>query len=92
MRLPHLNIKGVVFKTTVHRTDTVSVVVACSYRPIAVDVGGIIRLSNALTRLEDRLSRIIDQCGDKITISCDSDTCKRDDLLVPDHGSWIVTM
>jgi hypothetical protein len=92
IRLPHLNIKGVVFKTTVHRTDTVSVVVACSNRPVAVDVGGIIRLSNALTRLEDRLSRVIDQCGDQVPIPHDSDGSKHDDLLVPDHGSWIVTM
>lgn len=90
IRLPYLNIKGIVIKTSVHRTDTVSVVVACSYRPVAVDVGGIIRLSNALTRLEDRLSRLIDQYGDQVPIPAD---IKNDEnLVVPDHGSWIVTM
>jgi hypothetical protein len=49
-------------RTTVHSTDTVSVVVGCSLAPIAVDISGIIRLSNALTRVEERLSRVIEAC------------------------------
>jgi hypothetical protein len=93
IRLPYLNIKGIVIKTTIHRTDTVSVVVACSYRPVAVDVGGIIKLSNALTRLEDRLTRLIDQYDDQVQIQADSASIMNDENpVVPDHGSWIVTM
>jgi len=93
IRLPYLNIKGIVIKTTVHRTNTVSVVVASSYRPIAVDVNGIIKLSNALTRVEDKLARVIDQCGDQISIAADSASTKNDEnLVVPDHSNWIVTM
>ena len=42
-------------KVTVHHTDTVSVMVACSLNPVAVDVKGLVRLSNALTRVEERL-------------------------------------
>jgi hypothetical protein len=49
-------------RTTVHSPDTVSVVVGCSLVPIAVDISGIIRLSNALTRVEERLSRVIETC------------------------------
>jgi hypothetical protein len=40
----HLNIR-----VTIHHSDTVSVVIGCSYCPVAVDVSGVIRLSNALT-------------------------------------------
>jgi hypothetical protein len=43
-------------KTTVHHTDTVSVMVACSLNPVAADLKGLVRLSNALTRAEERLS------------------------------------
>jgi hypothetical protein len=53
---------GIRIRTTVHSTDTVSVVVGCSLTPIAIDISGIIRLSNALTRVEERLSRVIEAC------------------------------
>jgi hypothetical protein len=38
-------------KTTIHHTDTVSVIVACSLIPVAADLKGLVRLSNALTRV-----------------------------------------
>jgi hypothetical protein len=47
-------------KTTIHHTDTVSVIVACSLIPVAVDLKGLVRLSNALTRVEERLLRYIE--------------------------------
>jgi hypothetical protein len=37
---------------TIHHTDTVSVAVSCSFRPIAIDAKGIIQLFEALTRTE----------------------------------------
>ena len=45
-------------KVTVHHTNTVSVMVACSLYPVAVDIKGLVRLSNALTRVEERLLRL----------------------------------
>lgn len=49
--------------TTIHRTDTVTVSVACSRFPIKLNEEGITRLSCALTRIEERLSRKLDECG-----------------------------
>ena len=49
-----------IIKTTIHHTDTVSVMVACSLNPVAVDIKGLVRLSNALTRVEERLLRYIE--------------------------------
>jgi hypothetical protein len=43
-------------KITVHHTDTVSVIVACSLNPVPVDLKGLVRLCNALTRVEERLA------------------------------------
>jgi hypothetical protein len=86
--LPAWNIDDLNIKTTVHRTDTVSIVVGCSYAPIALDINGIIRLSNALTRVEERFSRLIADCG-RITVKgCDI----RNDIFVPEYKNWIVTM
>jgi hypothetical protein len=44
-------------KTTIHHAHTVSVIVACSLVPVAVDLKGLVRLSNAFTRVEERLLR-----------------------------------
>jgi hypothetical protein len=68
-------------KTTIHHTDTVSVIVACSLNPVAADIKGLVRLSNALTRVEERLLRYI-ECA-PLLLSLSS---------IPDHDSWIVTM
>lgn len=69
----------------VHRTDTVTVSVACSFVPIATDTDGLIRLSNALTRVEERLSRIVDECGQSLEGGYES-------VPIPEHSKWIVTL
>ncbi len=68
-------------KTTIHHTDTVSVIVACSLHPVAVDANGVIRLSNALTRVEERLLRYTECAPRPLSLSS-----------IPYHESWIVTM
>jgi hypothetical protein len=83
--LPTWNINDLDIKVTVHRTNTVSVIVGCSYAPIATDVGGVIRLSNALTRIEERISRLLDDCGKIIPGEYES-------LPIPEHTRWMVTM
>lgn len=83
--LPVLNIDGLKIRTTVHHTDTVSVVVACSGAPVATTTDDIIRLSNALTRIEERLCRILDECGNSILGGYER-------IPIPDHGKWIVTL
>lgn len=91
IRLSMVDIKGLRIKTTVHDTDTVSVVVAGSYYPIAVDFNGIMRFSNALTRVEERLSNLLQESNMSLTKA----TGKQNDgakLVVPDHMGWIVTM
>jgi hypothetical protein len=83
--LPTWTIDDLNIKTTVHRTDTVSVVVGCSYAPIALDINGVIRLSNALTRVEERLSRLVSDCSKVISNEYES-------LSIPEHSQWIVTI
>jgi hypothetical protein len=80
-----LNTEQLKIITTVHRTDTVTVVVACSVAPVAVDTFGLLRLSNALTRLEERLSRIIDECGSLLPGGYES-------IPIPPNDTWEVTM
>jgi hypothetical protein len=77
--LNSLQISDLTITTTVHHTNTVSVIVACSERPVAVDHKGLIRLSNALTRIEERLSRLLEG---HVSLSSS----------IPDHNTWTVTM
>src|SRR5215831_19028283 len=87
IRLPPWEIRGLSIKTTVHRPDTVSVVVGGTDHPIAVDFNGILRLSNALTSVEERLSNFIQQESSISSVA----PGKQDDgrLLVSDHMGWI---
>ena len=83
--LPVLNSDGLKIRTTVHDTNTVTVVVACSGAPVATTTNDIIRLSNALTRIEERVTRILDECGNSIPGGYEN-------IPIPDHGKWIVTL
>jgi hypothetical protein len=46
-------------KTTIHSTDTVSVIVGCSMAPISIDVLGLARLTSSLARVENRLQLLV---------------------------------
>jgi hypothetical protein len=94
IRLLPLKSGSILIKSTVHSTDTVSVVVGCSLAPIAVDISGIIRLSNALTRVEERLSRVIETCYYNHG-AASGDAVEHTYMTmphIPEHKDWIVTM
>jgi hypothetical protein len=59
-------------KTTIHYTNTVGVMVACSLIPVAVDLKGLVRLSNALTPVEERLLRYIECAPPSLSLSSSS--------------------
>jgi hypothetical protein len=89
---------GITIRTTVHSTDTVSVI-GCFLAPFAVDINGIIRLSNALTRVEERLSRVIEACyynhgmasGDE-QVAVEDRRMTIPHIHIPQHKDWMVTM
>lgn len=85
IHLPGINVDELFIGVTVHRTDTISVIVSCSYAPVAVDFPGVIRLSNALTRVEERLSKITEDSG---LVAC----INHGTLAIPNHMEWIVKM
>jgi hypothetical protein len=81
IRLISQEINDLDIKVTIHHTDTVSVVIGCSCAPVVVDLAGVIRLSNALTIIEERLVNMIYEHG-----------CANSGLDIPNHMTWIVTM
>jgi hypothetical protein len=86
--LPHFNIDGLKITTNVHHTDTVTVTVACSSNPVSTeidDVNGIIRLAAALARTQERIQRIVDECGQSLPGGYEG-------ILIPDSNTWKITM
>jgi hypothetical protein len=71
-------------KTVVHHSDTVSVMVSCSMKPVVVDHEGLIRLSSILTSVEERLLALVTGCQHAIS--------SLPQIHIPNHSSWIVTM
>ena len=96
--LPAWKVKDLLIKATIHRTDTVSVVIGCSLNPVALDINGIIQLTNALSVVEERLSRIVEEArrfkGFSLISDCDhsSSAGRRDARIIPAHSEWTVTM
>lgn len=79
------NIDDMHIYVTVHRTDTVTVIVGCSREPITIDERGITRLSCALTRIEERLWRKLDECDALLEGGYER-------IPIPNNGKWQVTL
>ena len=89
---PTETIEGLLFRTIIHKTDTVSVLVACSLRPIVLDIADLLRFSIALTRVEERLNRRLDVFTKGFKLESINDNVKTFKGKVPDFRNWIVTM
>jgi hypothetical protein len=96
--IPTWKIGDMLIRTIVHKSDTVSVIVACSLAPVALNFYGICELSNTLTRAQERLNVIlnnVDYCrGDQSKPN--DDVPKNPDsiqhLRIPDPKYWVVIM
>jgi len=78
-------IDGLKIQCIIHRTNTVTVSVACSNFPIQLNADGLLRASVALTRVEERLSAKFDECGNQLEGGYEK-------VPIPDNRKWTVTM
>jgi hypothetical protein len=99
--LPAWKIRDLLVKATIHRTDTVSIVIGCSLNPISFDFKGIIQLTNALSIVEERLSRIVEGSRNvnglgviSANVDFDSSSSGRcsNHSIIPPFSEWTVTM
>lgn len=77
-------------KVTLHRTNTVSINIGCSLRPFPLDLIGIIALSNLLTRIEERISRLLQDKFNNVNIK--NRESNKTESIIPNYKEWIVTM
>jgi hypothetical protein len=73
---------------TINKNDTITVIVGCSENPILLDFNGLNRLSNALTRIEERLSNLIASAAPLV----DCNNKFHDQIIVPSHKIWSITL
>ena len=76
-------IDQLIIRVTVHRTDTISIIIGCSSSPVAVDIEGILRLTNALRTVRESLIKVIVDSGQALHNS---------KLVVPCVINWLVTL
>jgi hypothetical protein len=98
--LPAWRIRDLLVKATIHRTNTVSIIIGCSLNPVTLDTKAIIRLTNALSIVEERIARLvkgsqnvsdIDVIDVNIGIDSSSNLCSYHGIIPP-FSEWIVTM
>lgn len=68
----------IIVKVTVHHSDTVSIAIACSLRPIVIDIPDILYLIEIMTRTELAIANICQDSGESI--------------VIPRYTTWIVKM
>lgn len=96
--VPTWNIGDLLVRTIIHKSDTVSVTAACSLAPVAVSINGLIDLSSALTRVEERLNVMLKGTnfwyGDPSKVSINDSRNDNDtpNPKIPNHRDWVVTM
>lgn len=97
-RIQPWKMDGLLVRTTVHKSDTVSVIVACSLTPVTINFNGLIELSNTLTRVHERLNVVVNDVD-----YCHADQSRSNDyrlkspdsiqhLKIPDPKYWVVKM
>jgi len=86
--ITHYDIDKFTIIITINKNDTVTVVVGCSENPVILDFNGLNRLSNALTRIEERLSNLIASAA--ALVDCNNKL--HDQIIIPSHKNWIITL
>lgn len=96
--IPTWKIDYLLIRAVVHKTDTVTIMVVCSLAPVVVNVNDLIRLSDTLVRVEERLSTLINvndfgDRGNTMVMTHDNDgSSYSEPLTIPQHTVWKVTM
>jgi hypothetical protein len=75
-------------RVKVQNTDTVTVIVKCSDTPIILDYDGIIRLTEALPRIEERLSAVINDSNNK-TFNAEFNSSE---IKIPNKDDWKIVL
>lgn len=91
--LKKITLDDITLKITVHNTDKVTVIIACTDNPIPIDLIGVSKLSGALATVKERLQRVIDdhiKAASKIEV--DDVAIDTNEYQIPDYMSWIVNM
>ena len=99
--LPAWKIRDLLVKVTIHRTDTVSIMIGCSLNPVTLDINGIIKLTNTLSIVEERISRLVEGSRNAhrfsvidANVDFDGSSPGRHSYhsVIPPFSGWVVTM
>lgn len=102
IQLPTWKLNNILVRVTIHKTDTFSVIIACSLKPITIDFNGISILTEVLTRTEERISNLVKNIENNHNVKNDNNeifkensiitTVNKCKVIVPHYNTWMVTM
>jgi hypothetical protein len=74
-------------KLSIHKTNTVTVSIACSLNPIRLDYYGIIKFYTLLARIEEQLKfyTLLEQIRAEVNLNSDA-------ITIPDNRYWTIKM
>jgi hypothetical protein len=97
-----LTIKDFKIDITVHKTDSVTIIIGCSYNPMSLDSREYNEFTNLLSVIEEKLARLVNDCFIyyiKIQKNRDQNKDKSNSnnnnnlfIQIPFYHNWIVTM
>ena len=92
--IPTYNFGDILVRVIVHKTDTVSISMACSLAPFYADLSGIISICETLARVEERIIVLLSRdnrthCDLIVNVACTENISH---LRIPEHKTWFVTM
>jgi len=79
-------------RTSVHRTDNVSVIISCSKTPIPIDILGLAKLTSGLARVEERFQILVDDYNRLNLQNGRQSLSLAIDSKIPDNLTWMVNM
>jgi hypothetical protein len=91
-------LNDILIRVTVHKTDTVSIIVACTLRPISINFNGISKFTEMLTRTEERITNTIKNIEEKDDDNKNNGSPNSENTItsattnIPHYNTWIVTM
>ena len=84
----YFDIEKLNVKIRIQKTDTVTVIVSCSSNPIMLDASGVMRLTEVLTRVDERLAAILNDFRNKTY----NKEYNPSEIKIPNKDEWKIVL
>ncbi|MGD1839203.1 MAG: hypothetical protein ACPKPY_14230 [Nitrososphaeraceae archaeon] len=84
----YFGIENLKVQIRIQKTDTVTIIIGCSSSPIMLDANGVMRLTEVLTRVDERLAAILNDFRNKTY----NKEYNPSEIKIPDKDEWKIVL